>query len=323
MIVSIQFLIAYWFWNRDVSLFPSLVREWRNWLQNCFDADLTFLRELATLQTRLQGAVSHIVLGCGLLSAGALSFQLLTTRGYVSFTRLKPNLGRAFGISRIGGQLKDGLRSALVSLLLSLGLGVAFWFFGSNLLLHYGGLLRFGMEAQMIDQGGWLRPVVRWGAIILTLYGLFDLFREKRRYDGEMRMTKQEVKEEFKEGNGNPEVKARIRSLMKALAGKRMMQQVPKATVVITNPTHYAIAIQYIPGETNVPRVLAKGVDHMAFRIRKVALEREIPIIENPPLAQALYKSVEIGQEIPMHLYRAVAEVLAYVYRVLDRQWKP
>ena len=132
-------------------------------------------------------------------------------------------------------------------------------------------------------------------------------------------MGRQDLKEEHKESNGNPEVKAKIRRLMKEFAGKRMMSQVPNATVVITNPTHYAIAIQYNSEAMSVPVVLAKGVDHIALRIRKIALDREIPIIENPPLAQALYKSVEVGQEVPMHLYRAVAEVLAYVYRVLGR----
>jgi flagellar biosynthetic protein FlhB len=133
-------------------------------------------------------------------------------------------------------------------------------------------------------------------------------------------MTKQEIKDEYKETNGNPEIKSRMRRIMREFAGQRMMQKVPKASVVITNPTHYAIAIEYRPEEMSVPVVVAKGVDHMALRIRKIAVQAQIPIVENPPLAQALYKAVEPGQEIPLHLYRAVAEVLAYVYRILDRQ---
>lgn len=163
--------------------------------------------------------------------------------------------------------------------------------------------------------GSWIR-VVFW---FVLLVGVFDLISTIRKFQNELKMTKQEIKDEYKESNGNPEIKGRMRRIMRELAGKRMMQKVPKASVVITNPTHYAIAIEYHPDSMAVPVVLAKGVDFMALRIRKIAMENEIPIVENPPLAQALYKAVEPGQEIPLHLYRAVAEVLAYVYRILDR----
>ena len=116
---------------------------------------------------------------------------------------------------------------------------------------------------------------------------------------------------------GNPQIKARIRRLQIAMRRRHMMKDVPTATAVIVNPTHYAVAIRYEMETMSAPVVVAKGKNYLAARIRKIAIENQVPIIENPPLAQALYKSAEVGQEIPAHLYRAVAEILAYVYKLM------
>ncbi len=131
-------------------------------------------------------------------------------------------------------------------------------------------------------------------------------------------MTKQEVRDEFKEVEGNPQIKGRIRRLQRELLRRQMMSDVEKATAVVVNPTHYAVAIRYEMSGMAAPRVVAKGKNYMALRIRQRAMDHEIPIIENPPLAQALYKSVDVGQEIPVHLYKAVAEILAYIYRLMN-----
>ena len=128
-------------------------------------------------------------------------------------------------------------------------------------------------------------------------------------------MSKQEVKDEYKQTEGNPEIKAKIRQLQREMAKRRMMSEVPKADVVITNPTHYAVAIRYDKNQEDAPRVLAKGVDNLALKIREIAEKSGVMIVENPPLARELYKSVEIGEIIPPKLYKAVAEVLAYVYK--------
>jgi flagellar biosynthetic protein FlhB len=133
-------------------------------------------------------------------------------------------------------------------------------------------------------------------------------------------MTKQEVKDELKETEGNLQMKLRIRRLQRDAARRSMLKAVPKATAVIVNPTHYAIALQYEMSSKAVPSVVAKGKNYLAQAIRKRAAEHDIPIIENKPLAEALYQSVDVGQEIPPHLYRAVAEVLAYIYRTLSRR---
>ena len=144
-----------------------------------------------------------------------------------------------------------------------------------------------------------------------------DLLRQRRRWQNDLRMSKQEVREELKEQEGNPQIKGRIRRLQRDAARRRMMQEVPTATAVIVNPTHYAVAMRYVIESMAAPVVVAKGKNYLARRIRERAIEHQVPIVENPPLAQALYKSVEVGQEIPAHLYRAVAEILAYIYRLM------
>jgi flagellar biosynthetic protein FlhB len=130
-------------------------------------------------------------------------------------------------------------------------------------------------------------------------------------------MSKQDIKEEAKDIEGNPQMKARIRRLQRDRARRNMMKDVPKATAVVVNPTHFAVAIRYQVETMAAPLVVAKGKNYLALRIRQKAIEHQVPIIENPPLAQALYKSVEVGQEIPPHLYRAVAEILAYIYKLM------
>jgi flagellar biosynthesis protein FlhB len=149
----------------------------------------------------------------------------------------------------------------------------------------------------------------------LAFLAMFDFGLQKYRLTQSLKMTKQEVKDEAKQ-NENPEVKNRIRQVQRQMARKRMMADVPKASVVITNPTHYAVALEYRRGEMSAPRVLAMGADNVALAIRAKAREHGIPIIENKPLAQALFKTAEIGQAIPGELFSAVAEVLAHLIRM-------
>ena len=166
--------------------------------------------------------------------------------------------------------------------------------------------------------GSTLESLLWKASFVFMMFGLVDLFRQKRRYQQDLRMSKQEIRDELKEVEGNPLMKARIRRIRRDLARRRMMQQVPKATAVIVNPTHFAVALQYEMNAQGAPRVVAKGKNYLALRIRQKAIDAGVPLIENPPLAQALYKSVDIGQEIPAQFYRAVAEILAYVYRLMN-----
>lgn len=151
-------------------------------------------------------------------------------------------------------------------------------------------------------------------SIIYMIIALADFAYQKFKFNKDMKMTKQEVKEEYKNQEGNPEIKGKIRQRMREVSQRRMMQSLPDADVVITNPTHFAVAIQYDPDKSPAPIVIAKGEDYLAKKIKEVAKENNIEIVENKPLARMLYANVEIGAQVPPELYQAVAEVLAFVY---------
>jgi len=151
-------------------------------------------------------------------------------------------------------------------------------------------------------------------SIIFLAIGFADLIYQKFKYKKDMRMTKQEVKEEFKNSEGDPQIKSKIRARMREASQRRMMQALPQADVVITNPTHLAAAIKYDKDTADAPILIAKGADYLAQKIKEIAKENHIEIVENKPLARMLYYNVEIGAEIPPELYQMTAEVLAYVY---------
>ena len=155
--------------------------------------------------------------------------------------------------------------------------------------------------------------------IVMAFVAGLDYFFQYRRWIKRLRMTREEMKEEYKQTEGSPEIKGKIRQMRQARARKRMMAAVPKATVVVTNPTHYAVALKYDEG-MRAPQVVAKGVDDVALRIRAVATANEVPIVENPPLARALHAAVEIDKEVPEEHYRAVAEVIGFVMRLRQKR---
>ncbi|MDD3205313.1 MAG: flagellar biosynthesis protein FlhB [Lachnospiraceae bacterium] len=151
---------------------------------------------------------------------------------------------------------------------------------------------------------------------IYVAVALLDFLYQKWKFSEDMKMTKQEVKDEFKNAEGDPQIKGKIRQKMREASQRRMMQNLPQADVVITNPTHFAVAIKYDPDKADAPVVIAKGADNLAQRIKKIAKDNKIEIVENKPLARMLYANVEIGELVPPELYQAVAEVLAMVYRM-------
>jgi len=154
--------------------------------------------------------------------------------------------------------------------------------------------------------------------LVLLLWSGIDYLLQRQKLERDLRMSRQELRDEYKETEGNPAVKSRLRRLQRQMRRRCMLKDVERATVVVTNPTHFAVALEYRP-EMAAPAVIAKGVNALAEQIKQVARWHEIPIAENPPLAQALYRSVEIGQTIPAKLYAAVAEVLAFIYRAQIR----
>jgi flagellar biosynthetic protein FlhB len=161
------------------------------------------------------------------------------------------------------------------------------------------------------------------GLLVLLLFfsAMLDVPLQWWRHRVKLRMTHQEAREEMRESEGDPQVKGKIRARQREAAMARMMQAVPQADVVVTNPTHFAVAIKYDEGRMGAPRVIAKGADHLAARIRELAQASAVPLVEAPPLARALYAQVEVDREIPEALYTAVAQILAYVYQL--RRWVP
>lgn len=156
-------------------------------------------------------------------------------------------------------------------------------------------------------------------SLVYLVVGIVDWLYQKHKFKEDMKMTKQEVKDEYKNTEGNPEIKGRQRSKMREVSQRRMMQNLPTADVVITNPTHLSVAIKYDAEQNSAPVVIAKGEDFLAMKIREIAKENNIEIVENKPLARMLYANVDVGAEVPPELYQAVAEVLAFVYSLKNK----
>ncbi len=175
----------------------------------------------------------------------------------------------------------------------------------------------------IFDQLAWLKEkviiIISIMLILFLIFALFDLFYVRYNYFKDLRMSKQEIKDEYKQMEGDPKIKAKIRQIQMQMTRKRMMQEIPQADVVITNPTHYAIAIRYDQEKEAAPKVIAKGTDFIALKIKEIAMNYNIQIVENAPLARELYKRCNLGESIPENLYKAVAEVLAFVYKSANK----
>jgi flagellar biosynthetic protein FlhB len=182
----------------------------------------------------------------------------------------------------------------------------------------------WGQILQMCRVG--VRPSLGWmlsrifeiswkGGLVFILWSGFDLLLARMNFERQLRMTRQEVREDFKETEGHPAIRGRIRRLQREMRRRRMLRDVARATVVVTNPNEYAVALEYKPETMAAPVVVAKGRNLLAQKIKREARWQGIPLVENPPLAQALYRATEVGQTIPAKLYTAVAEILAFIYR--------
>lgn len=178
------------------------------------------------------------------------------------------------------------------------------------------GLQAASPEGALAILGGTILEIGQKCGLALLVMAAADYLYQRRSHESSLKMTKEEVKEEAKAAEGNPHVRGKIRQLQRQYARNRMMHNVPHADVVVTNPVHYAVALEYKPPRMQAPVVTAKGQLLVAEQIKRVAKEHGVPVVENPPLARALYHSVEIGEDIPPTLYQAVAEVLAFIYRL-------
>lgn len=245
-------------------------------------------------------------------SAGAMQggFVFSPRLANPDLSRIDPLSGakRLFSASTGFGLVRDLLKTAAVAWVCFAGMRAAVGMLTASLEYSLTDLL---MRANGLADSLSLRV-----AIVLLAAGLADYIYQRHQHSQQLLMSKQEVRDEMKDSEGDPAVKGRIRSRQRELARRRMMEAVPLADVVITNPTHYAVALKYEPGTMAAPRVVAKGQHLVAQRIKKIALEHDVPMMENQPLARALYRMAPVGAEIPSELYRAVAEVLGHVYRL-------
>ena len=254
----------------------------------------------------------------GVLMVVTLAAQFLVTRFGLSLKKLAPDLNRLNPMSRLRELPKQNIPSFLQALIMLPVFGAVVFFLVRD---NFEALLSLPLTSAIsgaAEVGRTIQSLLWKASGVFLVFGLVDLFRQKRRYQQDLRMSKQEIRDELKEVEGNPLMKARVRRIRRDMARRRMMQEVPTATAVIVNPTHYAIALKYSMNSQAAPTVVAKGKNYLALRIRQKAIDAGVPLIENPPLAQALYKAVDIGQEIPSQFYRAVAEILAYVYRLMN-----
>jgi flagellar biosynthetic protein FlhB len=290
----------------------------RRLVGQAFSADpLDLGRAIGLGRGILAGLLVSVTAAGGLMVAISLAAQLASTRLGVSLAKLKPELRRLSPLVRLKDLPRHNLPTFLQALVLVPLIALTLQAVVRDNLGLYLRLPLVGLEPAVQQVGESIASLLWKAAGLFLVLGAFDFWRSRRRYIKDLRMSKQEVREEFKEIEGSPLVKMRIRRLQRDLLRRRMMSQVPKATAVVVNPTHYAVALRFQPERMAAPVVVAKGKNYLARRIRQLAVEHEIPVVENPPLAQALYVAVEVGQEIPAHLYRAVAEILAYIYRLL------
>jgi flagellar biosynthetic protein FlhB len=283
-----------------------------------FHAELT----PASVQELFRSAVlpSLLLMLCAamVVSTAAAGVHLASTRLGIAAAKLAPDFRRLNPIDKLRNLPRQNFPSFVRALaLLPVFLALVWLIVDRNLPVF------LALPLSSVDAGlrllfSSLQDLLWKAAAVFFVVGTVDLIRQFRLHKKDLRMTKQEVREELKEVEGNPLVKMRIRRIQRDLLRRRMMQQVPKATAIIVNPTHFAVAIRYELHSMAAPTVVAKGKNYLAQRIRQKAVDHQVPIIENPPLAQALYKSVAVGQEIPAHLYRAVAEILAYIYKLMN-----
>ncbi|HEV7368026.1 flagellar biosynthesis protein FlhB [Arenibaculum sp.] len=265
--------------------------------------------------------VKTLALPMLLLAAVGVVATLIQTGGLVATEQMKPTLSKLSplkGLTRMVSPkgLVEFAKSVVKLFVVGAVIGWVLWPMMTSL-EHYAGLdmaLVLGETKELTVR--MLIAVV----VILTVVAVADVVYQRHAFHKQLMMSRQDLKEEFKQQEGDPAVKARLRQLRMEKARRRMMANVPKSDVVITNPTHFAVALKYEPGTMQAPVVVAKGADLLAHRIRELAREHGVPIVENPPLARALHASVEIDEEIPAEHYRAMAEVISYVFKLKNRR---
>jgi flagellar biosynthetic protein FlhB len=283
-----------------------------------FTGDLTVERLVTLLRYEIVPRFVPLMFAGIALVVISVCAQLGTTKLGISVEKLIPDIKRLNPLKKLTSLPSQNLPVFLQALLLLPLVGFVVYYEASENLDAFLELPWMGAQPA-ISRIGSIIETLLWRAVMLfLLVGICDLVWQRSRYMKQLKMSKHEVKQESKEQQSSPHIKQKIRRLQRDLARRNMMKAIPTATAVIVNPTHYAVAIKYSMEGSAAPKVVAKGKNYVAARIRKRAIEAGVPIVENAPLARALYSSVDVGQEIPAHPYRAVAEILAYIYKLMN-----
>ncbi|OGB04085.1 MAG: flagellar biosynthesis protein FlhB [Burkholderiales bacterium RIFCSPLOWO2_12_FULL_64_99] len=302
-----------------------LVPVWMGHMQKLLHAGLRFdARTVASpdmmverlSQWAIEGLLVVIPFAVGIALA-SVAASVLAGGWVMSFKVLQPKFSALNPLSGLGRvfskqQLIDALKASLLGLILGT-VGVMLLYKAWPRMVD---LLGMPLPAAIATLGTTLAEVLGSMLLVIAAFALLDWPLQRFLFAQRMRMSHQDMKDEFKQQEGNQEVKGRIKQLMREQARKRMLAAVPTADLVVMNPTHYAVALKYDEGSMGAPRVVAKGLDLVALKIRDVATEHRVPVLEAPPLARALYANTELEQEVPVALYTAVAQVMAYVFQL-------
>jgi len=323
LLAALQFLTFVVLLNAGAASFFERVREAaRYFLTAAFRFELTPRVVLRLYRDTLSHVFWPLLWGGCCLAGVSLAGQLASTRLGLSLKNLAPDPKRLSPFQKVKNVPRQNAASFAEALVFVPLLALAVYQIERGNLAAFAGLAREGIEPALRVVSGSFRDFLWKAATLFCAIGLLDFWRVYRHHYQSLRMTKLELRDEAKETEGNPQTKSRVRRLQRDLARRNMMKEIPNATAVIVNPTHFAVAIRYEMESMAAPRVLAKGKNYLALRIRQIAVDHQVPIVENMPLAQALYKSADVGQEIPQHLYQAVAEVLAYIYKLMHPRKK-
>ncbi len=314
VVVLMTGLLVFYFAGRDI--LDRLRVFWGHAFTNIVHEDLTTDGSMLIMLQSVE-VIARIVLPIMIaVFLGAVIVNVAQVGFNVSWKSIAPDLKK---LNPIEGVKKFASLKSLVELVKNIAKLVIV-----GMVVYYSIKAEVDEALTLMDQDAWgvllfvLRvafDIVMRTAWVLLILAILDFVYQRYEHEKSLKMTKQEVKDEYKQSEGDPQIKSRIRSLQREMARKRMMEAVPKADVVITNPTHLAIALKYERGMA-APVVLAKGAGYIALKIREIASKHRVAVVENPGVAQLLYKTTDIGQEIPAKLYRAVAEILAHVFKL-------
>lgn len=305
---------------------PGVARASMAWMRDALAFDPQLVGQQDRLLTHSAAMLAGLTVPMLPLLAVALAacFIAPAVMGGFHFSTqaLAPNFGRLnpkSGLERMYG--REGRVELLRSVLRILLVGaVGFWVV-RRALVAMPLLQAMPLETAVADGLGFMLHALAAMVGAMALLAIVDVPYQRWSHHEKLKMTKQEAREEFKENEGNPEVKGKLRQLARQMAQRRMMEAVPTADVIVVNPTHYAVALKYEAGRMRAPKVVALGVDEIALKIREIATAHRVATVAAPPLARALYRNAKLDQEIPVQLYSAVAQVLSYVFQL--RRWHP